>query len=189
MSIDNHAVSHDPAAALRVIGQELADLLPLTLEIEVKDKLFVITGRGLPEPVHAEGAGKKYLRKVWHALIRHDPAADLVDWQLKSVPFTRTYSLADLWRSDQQQAKKRTAGDGLPEIYSLGERLRIIGRLVYAQGGELIRLSKTLNTVTFDYRGPDNVIHHEEHSAEELYRMQRQYYAQRSLQTEAMSSL
>lgn len=189
MGIDNQAVSHDPAAALRVIGQELADLLPLTLEIEVKDKLFVITGRGLAEPVAAEGTGKKFLRQVWHALIRHDPAVDIVDWQLKSVPFTRTYSLVDLWRSDRQQANKRTAVDGLPEIYSLGERLRIIGRLVYAKGGELIRLSKTLNSVAFDYRGPDNVIHHEEHSAEELYRMQRQYYTRQGVQSEAMHSL
>ena len=178
----------DPAAALRVIGQELADLLPLTLEIEVKDDQFVITGRGLPEPVRAEGAGRQVLRQIWHMLIRRDPAVDLVDWQLKSMPFTRTYSLADLWRSDQQHTKKRTAAAGLPEIYSLGERLRIVGRLVQAKGGELVRLSKTLNSVAFEYRTPDGVIHQEEHSAEELYRLQRQYYAQRGAESQALTS-
>ncbi len=179
MNIDTHAVSHDPAAALRLIGQELADLLPLILEIEVKDDQFVVTGRGLPEPVQTEGAGQNILRKIWQAVIRHDPAADLVDWQLKSVPFTRTYSHADLLRADQQHSKKRTAADALPEIYSLGERLRIVGRLVYANGGALIHLTKTLNSLTFEYRGPDNAIHQEEYSAEDLYRLQRQYYAQR----------
>lgn len=177
--IDAQPMSHDPAAALRVIGQEVADLLPLTLEIEVKQDSFVITGTGLPEPMQAESAARRVLRQVWHALIRRDPGADIVDWQLKSVPFTRTYSLADLGRSDQRQVSNRTATAGLPEIYSLGERLRIVGRMVQAKGGELIRLSKTLNSVSFEYRGPDRAIHREEHSAEELYRLQRQYYAQR----------
>lgn len=177
--INSHPMSQDPAAALRVIGQDIADLLPLTLEIEVKPDSFVITGRGLPEPMQPEGAAKRVLRQIWHALIRRDPATDIVDWQLKSVPFTRTYSLADLGRSDQRHANNRTAGGGLPEIYSLGERLRIVGRMVQSKGGELVRLSKTLNSVSFEYRGPDSAMHREEHSAEELYRLQRQYYAER----------
>lgn len=176
---DSHPMRNDPAAALRVIGQDIPDLLPLTLEIEVDRDTFVISGRGLPEPLQEEGPAQRMVRQIWHALVRRDPSADLVDWQLKAVPFSRTYSLDDLGQSDRRHAAKRTAAGGLPEIYSLGERLRIVGRLVQAKGGELVRLSKTLTSVSFEYRGPDNALHREEHSAEEIYRMQRQFYAQR----------
>jgi hypothetical protein len=185
----SHAETQDPATALRVIGQELADLFPLSLEIEFKDDQFVVTGRGLPEPAQAEGAEENILRKVWKALIRHDPGSDLVDWQLKSVPFARIYSQAELSRSDNGHFKRRMGGNDLPEIYSLGERLRIIGRLVRAKDGHLIHLTKTLNNVTFRYRDADGVVHSEDYSAEELYRVQRQYYAQRGTGNESLNDM
>ena len=75
----------------------------------------------------------------------------------------------------------------LPEIYSLGERLRIIGRLVRAKDGHLIHLTKTLTNVTFRYRDADGVVQSEDYSAEELYRVQRQFYAQRGTGSESLN--
>ena len=188
MEAESHAESQDPAAALRVIGQELADLLPLILEIEVKEDLFVVTGRGLPEPAQAEGAGEKILSKIWRALIRHDPATDLVDWQLKSVPFTRTYSQAEISSWDHNRFENRKRASDLPDIYSLGERLRIIGRMVHAKGGNLVHLTKTLHSVAFEYRDRDGVIRSEEYSADDLFRIQRKYYSQRATESESLGN-
>ena len=174
------------ANALRVIGQELADLLPLILKIEVKQGLFIVTGKGLPEPAYANGAGK-ILSKVWKSLVRDDPATALVDWQLKSVPFTRTYSRADLSRSHNDHHKRRRSDDGLPDIYSLGERLRIVGRIVDARDGELVELTKTLNKVTFQFRTRDGIVHSNEYSADDLFRLQRAYYSRRETASESLS--
>lgn len=186
MQAESHVESQDPAAALRVIGQELADLYPLILEIEVREDQFVVTGRGLPGPSQDNRAGNNILSKIWKSLIRHDPAIDLVEWQLNSVPFARTYSQADLSRSDHDRFKQRKAPGALPEIYSLGERLRIVGRMVQAKGGELVRLTKTLKSVAFQYRDQDGVVCSEEYSAEELFRIQRQDYSQREPRSESL---
>ena len=175
----SHGESQDLATALRTIGQELADLLPLILKIEVKQDLFIVTGKGLPEPTRAEGGARKILKIVWNSLVRHDAANDIVDWQLMSVPFARTYSQADLRRSDNHRLEGRLGTGGLPDIYSLGERLRIVGRIVQAKGGDLVQLTKTLNSVAFEYRQPDGAVHSEEYSGEELFRLQREYYADR----------
>ncbi len=176
MDLNSRVESHDYASALRVIGQELADLLPLYLEIDVKGKEFVVSGKGLSE---SETAKKSLLGKVWNLLIRSDPATDLVDWQLKSVPFQRTYSQVDLSHWDDTHLKKRKSAADLPDIYSLGERLRIVGRMVNAKGGDLIHLTKTLTSVAFQYRDQDGAIHAEEYNADDLFRIQQEYYSAR----------
>ena len=60
-----------------------------------------------------------------------------------------------------------------------GERLRIVGRLVNAKGGELVHLTKTLNSVSFQYRDKDGVLQSEEYSADDLFRIQQQYSSER----------
>lgn len=175
--------NHDYGAALRVIGQELADLLPLSLEIDVKENRFLVTGRGLPESATASGSGKTVLARVWRSLIGRDPGTDLVDWQLKSIRFSRSYSQEDIASCDQRRIQNRNNAAGLPDIYSLGERLRIIGRIIDAQDGELVHLSKSLNHVEFEYRDRDGAVHAREYSAEELYRLQRLFYSQRQSET------
>jgi hypothetical protein len=179
MDANSRADRQDYAAALRVIGQELADLLPLNLEIEVKEDNFVVRGKGLPESSQSNATKRNILSKVWNALIHRDPATDLVDWQLKSVPFIRTYSQEAISRWDDTHLKKRKRTADLPDIYSLGERLRIIGRIVNAKGGDLVHLTKTLNSVAFQYRDPEGVIHSEEYNADDLFRIQQEYYSNR----------
>jgi len=176
MDSNSRTERQDCAAALRVIGQELADLLPLHLEIEIKGTDFVVSGKGLSE---SETAKKSLLSKVWRALIHRDPGTDIVDWQLNSTSFSHTYSQDDLSRSDEHHFTKRTGSADLPDIYSLGERLRIVGRLVNAKGGELVHLTKTLNSVSFQYRDKDGVLQSEEYSADDLFRIQQQYSSDR----------
>ena len=179
MDTNSRADTQDYAAALRVIGQDLADLLPLNLEIALKDKTFTVTGRGLAESSQTDKAKKNILSKVWNALIHHDPATNLVEWQLNSVPFARTYSQDDISRWDENHLKKRKKAADLPDIYSLGERLRIVGRIVNAKGGDLVHLTKTLNSVAFQYRDQDGVIHSEEYSANDLFQIQQEYHSKR----------
>lgn len=187
--MDAHSLTNalDYAAALRVIGQDLAELLPLNLEIDVQDKGFSVTGRGLAESSQANGAKINILSKVWSALIRHDPATDLVEWQLNSVPFVRTYSEDDISRWDADHFKKRRSAAELPDIYSLGERLRIIGRIVNAKTGDLVHLTKTLNSVAFRYRDQAGVIHSEEYSATDLFHIQQEFYSKRESGNEPLS--
>jgi hypothetical protein len=181
------AESLDLANALRVIGQDLGDLLPLMLRIEVKQDLFIVTGKGLPEPAQGKNTGGKILSKLWQSVTHRDSATALVDWQLKSVPFARSYSRADLLRSDNNHFTERMGVHGLPDIYSLGERLRIVGRLVQAKHGELIHLTKTLNRMTFQFRAADGRVHSEDYSSEELFRLQREHYSQRETASESLS--
>ena len=170
----------DYASALRAIGQDVADLLPLFLEIEVKNGQFIVRGRGLAARSKArDNVLEKLFHKVWHMLIRHDPAADIVEWQLYSQPFSLTYTKEDIERCNENGSAKRKSGTGMPEIYSLGERLRIVGRMVDFKRSHLVTLSKSLHSVSFQYLDKNGQIHLEEYSADDLYRMQQKYYAKR----------
>ncbi|HZD39735.1 MAG TPA: hypothetical protein VE131_03375, partial [Terriglobales bacterium] len=88
-----NAEIRDYAGALRAIGQDVADLLPLYLEVELKDGEFDVRGRGLAEQFPGMYSSiENFLRKAWNMLIRHDPEADIVQWQLCAVPFARSYT-------------------------------------------------------------------------------------------------
>jgi len=175
-----HGDTIDYAGALRAIGQDVADLLPLSLEIEVTNGQFFVRGRGLREPYQATDKPIEiFLRKIWNLLIRHDPAADIVQWQLHSEPFTRIYTEEDIERWHEESSAKRKNGSGMPDIYSLGERLRIVGRMVDAKRSHLLTLCKSLHSVSFAYVDKHGQIHSETYGADDLYRMQQEYYANR----------
>lgn len=177
-----HIGTKDYTSALRAIGQDVADLLPLYLEIEVKNGQFNVQGRGLTEKFPGMHSSiEKFLHNAWNMLIHRDPEADIVQWQLCSVPFTRTYTQADIRCCDEKGSSRRNRASDIPDIYSLGERLRIVGRIVDAKQGDLITVTKNLDGVTFQYRDGNGQIHIEEYSASELYRIQREYYANRKI--------
>jgi len=168
------------AAALRAIGQDLAGLLPLSLEIDVDNGRFNVRGRGLVKrSQEMDSVIENFLHKVWNMLIRRDPAADIVQWLLCSEPFARTYTQQDIKRWNESSSSKRKGGTGMPDIYSLGERLRVVGKMVDAKQSDLISLSKSVDSVSFQYLDKHGHIHLEEFSADNLYRIQQQYYADR----------
>ena len=73
----------------------------------------------------------------------------------------------------------RKNSEDKPDLYSLSERLRMIGRIVDANGGRLTKLFKDGNTIVFYYQDKDGETHRAEFSNLTLYKLQQQYYSQR----------
>jgi hypothetical protein len=170
------------ARALRVIGQDLADLLPENLAIEMRGEEFVANGfctksRMKEVESAASRAGlKKFIDKVADALIRpqnHEP-------DLEFVPFNRTYSADDIERLDTQATIQRGNYGGMPDIYSLGERLRTIGKVIDGQNGRIVRLFKDLHQVVFEYQDTDGKARKQELNNTELYQLQQRYATERT---------
>ena len=168
------------ARALRVIGQDLADLFPERVEIEVADDRFVVRGEGRDKSQHMVKNGgvtvsglKKFLRR--------NGTANAADTSLSIVPFTRSYTAEDINLLAEGGTLHRKRSEDKPDLYSLSERLRMIGRIIDANGGKLIKLSKDRNTVIFGYQDKSGETHREELSNLSLYKLQQQYYSQRSM--------
>ncbi len=170
------------ARALRVIGQDLADLLPENLAIELRGDEFVVNGfctKSRMEEIEstASRAGiKKFIDKVADALIR--PPNREPD--LEFVPFSRTYSAGDIDRLETQATNQRDGYGGMPDIYSLGERLRTIGKVIDGQNGRIVRLFKDLHQIVFEYQEGDGNARKEALNNTEIYQLQQRYAAERS---------
>lgn len=95
-------LSVDPglcARSLRAIGQELADLYPEKLEIEMTGDDFVARGYGLDNRFAARDADENILTKIWKKIARDDRMADPVCPRSSIVTFVRTYTPADIDRT------------------------------------------------------------------------------------------
>jgi hypothetical protein len=169
------------ARALRVIGQDLAGLFPENLAIELDGNKFVanglcaksrITGQN---PTTAWMGVKKLIDKV-SDIVRvpnHEP-------DLEFVPFSRVYNVNDIDRLDEQGTNYRGNDTGMPDIYSLGERLRTIGKVIDAQNGRVVKIFKDLHQIMFEYQDSDGKARKEELSNTELYQLQQRYASGRS---------
>lgn len=169
------------ARALRAIGQDLADLLPESLAIEPKGEDFVAHGmcsRTRLESSDGDGviSGlRKFSAKLRAGILRppsREPDLDL-------APFNRTYHPDDIERLDKKGNQRRVGVSGIPEIYSLGERLRTIGKLVDSQNGRIIRIFKDLHHIIFEYRDGDGNPRKVDLDNTELYRLQRSHAGER----------
>jgi hypothetical protein len=167
------------APALRAIGQDLTELYPEELEIEVKDNMFWVTGVGLAPASEAQENPTKVLNRVWKRLKDQKANRRASAAQRSREPFTRQYDLDAINLLDERGLGMRMNKGGKPDIYSLGERLRTIGRIVDACGGALIRIVKDRNSVKFDYRDRHGIDHREEYTNLALYKYQQRYYAER----------
>lgn len=169
------------ARALRVIGQDLASLFPENLAIEHQGSDLVAHGlcaKTRMDEVNATGgwSGVKKLVDKMADILRvpsHEP-------DLEFVPFTRSYSAADIDRLDGEGTRRRGGESTMPDIYSLGERLRTIGKVIDARNGRVVRIFKDLHQVIFEYQGEDGKAQKEELNNTELYQLQQRYAAGRS---------
>ncbi len=170
------------ARALRVIGQDLAGLLPESIAIELRGEEFVAAGfctKSRMEEIEVAGSRngiKKFIDKVADALTR--PPNREPD--LEFVPFSRTYNIGDIERLDTQATNQRGNYAGVPDIYSLGERLRTIGKVIDGQNGRIVKICKDLHQIVFEYHDADGKARKEELSNTELYQLQQRYAAERS---------
>jgi hypothetical protein len=142
------------ARALRAIGQDLEELRPEYVEIKQKGKDFIARGRCRASSLDGKtDLGRSPLiKRLWEKILHRDFNAVSRKAQERAVPFVRKYSPHDIDRLDESQRAKRTGLVATPDIHSLGEMFRTIGRLIDAEGGRLIKLSRDLQTVTFKYR-------------------------------------
>jgi hypothetical protein len=170
------------ARALRVIGQDLADLMPENLAIELHGNEFVANGFCTKSRIKDTssttpwGNLKKLFDKVAAAIIR----APTREPDLEFVPFSRTYNANDIDRLDRQETNRRGGGvDAIPDIYTLGERLRTIGKVIDAQNGRIVRIFKDLHQIMFEYQDAAGSSRKEEMSNTELYQLQQRYAARR----------
>jgi hypothetical protein len=167
------------ARALRVIGQDLAAFFPENLAIELNGDDFVANGLCAKSRMHDQGTSswmsvKKLVDRVSDIIRvpKHEP-------DLEFVPFTRTYSAHDIDRLDHQKIDHRGDEGGMPDIYSLGERLRTIGKVIDAQNGRAVKIFKDLHQIIFEYQDAEGKARKEELSNTELYQLQQRYAAGR----------
>jgi len=170
------------ARALRAIGQDLADLLPDSMTIEPDGDSFLVHGmcnRARLESQQSNG-GWTSLRRMGAMLRAGIIRPPLGEPDLDLTPFTRSYNAADIDRLDAHGNQRRYGNGGLPEIYSLAERLRTIGKVIDGHNGRLGKIFKDLHHIIFEYRDGDDQPRKVELDNTQLYRLQRRYTSERS---------
>jgi hypothetical protein len=169
------------ARALRAIGQDLSKLFPQTLEITLQGMNFQVIGRYLPRDPGGKGAqsSSQLLDKLRSKLSRNQPTVPPAENSAATMSFDRTYAPVDIDRMDESGANRRNEIDKVPDIYSLGETLRMVGRIVDSDGRRLVKLSKDKYGVTFEYEDGAGQTQKREFSNLQLYKLQQQYYAER----------
>jgi hypothetical protein len=169
------------ARALRAIGQDLGTLFPQSLEITLHGMDFHVTGRYLPRDLAGKRAqgNRQLLDKLRSKFLRDQSTVPPVENSTESIGFDRIYMPADIDRMDETGANGRNKIDKVPDIYSLGEMLRMVGRIVDSQGRRLVKLSRDTYGVTFEYEDGAGQTQKREFSNLQLYKLQQEYYAER----------
>jgi hypothetical protein len=124
-----------------------------------------------------------FIKRGWNRLTGKESKPSLPAVPRPRECFTRKYTLDDINRLDETGLPRRANKDGKPDIYSLGERLRTVGRIVDACKGTLIRVVKDHNSMKFEYRDQNGHDHREEYTNLALYKYQQRYYAERGIYT------
>lgn len=172
---------HNYARTLRVIGQDLTQIYPEDLEIQVLSVELLATGIGLaPAPQVHKNKGS-VSRRVWNRFTGRKLKSRVPVAPLHRATFTRKYDLYAINRLDEIGLASRRDKTGKPDIYSLGERLRTVGRIVDGRGGTLIRIVKDRNSMKFEYRDQNGINQREEYTNLALYKYQQRYYAERGM--------
>lgn len=176
------------ARALRAIGQDLSDLLPESVTIEPDGDDFVAHGmcnRGRLATL--ESTGWSGLRKFGAKLRAEILKPNTREPDLDLVPFSRRYNAEGIDHLDKRGNQRRAGAGGIPEIYSLAERLRTIGKVIDGQNGRLVKIDKDLHHIVFEYRDTDINLRKVELDNTELYRLQRSYTTERTDDSEIAS--
>lgn len=169
------------ARALRAIGQDLSSLFPQSLEITLNGTNFQVVGRYVPRPVGEKGAKRDIylLGKLRNKFRGDSPVASSEESAKGSINFNRSYTPSDIEGIDEAGCAHRNEPDTAPDIYSLGEMLRMVGRIVDSNGRRLQKLSRDTYGVSFEYEDGAGEIKQCELSSLQLYKLQQQYHAER----------
>lgn len=171
------------ARALRVIGQDLAALMPENVAIELDGNRFVAHGLCAKTRIEdqTQTAPLKKLKKLFGKMAAAIMGPPTRGPDLEFVPFTRTYNVDDIDHLDGEGTNRRGNVSDLPDIYTLGERLRTIGKVIDAHNGRIIRIFKDLHQIVFEYQDADGQTRKEELNNTELYQLQQRYASERGV--------
>jgi hypothetical protein len=169
------------ARDLRVIGQDLANLFPYDLEIELQGTDYVARGHCARKRLEAETpkTQKPTLKSAFVKLLNRDVQAPFTDSEPEVGEFSRSYSRDDIDRLDSMGTSHRTGMDRIPDARSLGESLRTIGRLLDINKGQLLSLARNQDHVTVEYRDQNDAPQKEELKNFEIYKLQQRFYKAR----------
>jgi len=175
-AIKLHSEHKEHGWALRAIGQDLADVLPIDLQIEFNGRTYIARGHGKvggSRPARKRGAIGRLLTKLKRGDRKDTPN------EQKTVPFERSYSLAAIHSLAEQGKSRRRNSPLPPDINILGERLRAIGKMIESESGQFIKLAMDGYRVAFKYRDAKGEIHEEECTTAALYRSQKANHPRR----------
>jgi hypothetical protein len=139
----------DYSRALRAIGQDLTDLFPKILEIEIDGANFTARGQSHPNPFQQHK--KSVCKNFWRKLIGRAAEAEPIASEPSPLSFQRAYTPADIDRLDRLYSANRTGQLERPDNYSLAERLRVMGGIVNSRKGRLKQLRKNADNLFADY--------------------------------------
>ena len=168
------------ARVLRAIGQDLANLFPQQLEIDQKERSFIVhvrcdrkhsESKGPPQAAETQKSG---LRNIFHKLhsIRLAKPSDKRD----IVSVNRIYNPIDISRIDEAGLHRRIQLGKIPDIHDLGEALRTIGRILDAEEGRLVKILKDQRGVVFEYIQRGGGTKKVKLTRAELVKVQQSYY-------------
>jgi len=171
------------ARVLRAIGQDLADLFPQQLEIEQKERTFVVQVRCDRKRSESKAAtqtaetAKTGVLGFIHKLntIRVDKSPE----KPEIVTVNRTYNPIDISRIDEAGLHRRIQLGKIPDIHDLGEALRTIGRILDAEEGRLVKIFRDQRRVAFEYIARGGGTKKVEMTRAELIKIQQNYYHER----------
>jgi hypothetical protein len=162
--------------ALRVMGQDLTDLFPKILEIDTDGTSFEARGESHPNPF--EQIKEPFFKKTLSGLFRRS-VADVGRTQLEPTSFVRSYNPAEIDRLDQLHSAARTGNLQKADLYSLAERLRIMGAIVDSKKGRFKRLRKESDQLSVEYWDQAGNLQTAKLTTVIMYRNQRRYELQR----------
>jgi hypothetical protein len=169
------------ARALRAIGQDLAELFPESVEIQIFGEKFVVRGQCTQDRLAAKQSTpqRKGLKDFCTDMLARDVSTLTRQAKSATVQFGRTYSPEDVDQIDEIGMRRRFGLGRIPDIRSLAEMLRTIGRLVDGQAGRLTKIHKDARRVVFEYSDGAGKSHNELMSIPDLYKLQKSFYEKR----------
>jgi hypothetical protein len=163
--------------ALRVMGQDLTNLFPKVLEIDTDGMTFEARGESHPNPF--DRIKEPVFKKAWNALFHSKAVADSRPTQSEPTSFLRSYNSAEIDRLDRLHSAARTGNLQKADMYSLAERLRIMGAIVDSRNGRLKKLRKEGDRLSVEYWDQDGNLQTAKLTTVIMYRNQRRYERQR----------
>ncbi|HEY7167005.1 MAG TPA: hypothetical protein VIB79_20745 [Candidatus Binatia bacterium] len=168
------------ARDLRVIGRDLARFAPEHLEIELLDNRYVARFHARHSLVQPKPRKITVLKRVLKRLVPRKTRPAHLNLRPGLLLVNRAYTSDDIDRLYGAQIADRKRLSRSPDLHSLGERMRIVGRIVHARRGTLMRITHKRTSVIIEFYDAHGKQRAEEISHFALYRLQQRYLAQRT---------